>query len=302
MQSWLEAVQPDVIHLASGAYTLGTQTVDAARALGIPCVAVYQTDMRHYANSWGGPLAKKVAKEFVRYIHTGATQNQAPSRAAREDLVNHGVSSDTVRLWGRGVDTVLFNPQRRESSRVQALRQRISPEGKLIVGYVGRLAPEKNVEALASLIGNKAIQLAIVGDGPSRVKLQNLFRDGAVFMGERRGNDLADSYAAMDTFVHPGPNETFCQTIQEAMATGLAVVAPAAGGPLDIVREGDTGLFFDPTDTTTLHSSIAWLINNPEVRVSMGEKGRSLAENRTWKKLVKELIGHYRHSIELMDA
>ena len=72
-----------------------------------------------------------------------------------------------------------------------------------------------------------------------------------------RGAELATAFASLDVFVHTGDNETFCQTVQEAQASGVPVVAPAAGGPLDLVDPGRTGLLFDPSDLGSLRDCVA---------------------------------------------
>ena len=142
-----------------------------------------------------------------------------------------------VHQWARGVDIIGYAP----SARDEALRQRWSPDGKPIVGFVGRLAPEKHVERLASLAAGGDLQLVIVGDGVDRVKLQSAMPT-AVFTGALYGEELAAAYASMDVFVHAGEHETFCQAVQEAMASGLPVIAPDAGGPRDLVTPWRTGL------------------------------------------------------------
>ena len=116
-------------------------------------------------------------------------------------------------------------------SRSTALRESWSPAGKSIVGFVGRLAPEKHVERLRVLAHRDDLQLVIVGDGVDREKLEKVLPT-AVFTGALYGPELAAAYASMDVFVHAGEHETFCQAVQEAMASGLPVIAPDAGGPL----------------------------------------------------------------------
>ena len=135
-----------------------------------------------------------------------------------------------VHKWARGVDITGFAP----SARDERLRPAWSPDGKPIVGFVGRLAPEKHVERLAALAARNDLQLVIVGDGVDRQKLESLLPT-AVFTGALYGEELAAAYASMDVFVHPGEHETFCQAVQEAMASGLPVIAPNVGGPRDLV-------------------------------------------------------------------
>ncbi len=146
-----------------------------------------------------------------------------------ENLEAHRIPR--VFKWGRGVDITGFAP----SARDERLRAAWSPDGKPIVGFVGRLAPEKHVERLAALAGRD--DAAAGGGGRRRGPRQARTSPAstATFTGELHGAALAAAYASMDVFVHPGEHETFCQAVQEAMASGLPVIAPDAGGPRDLV-------------------------------------------------------------------
>ena len=116
---------------------------------------------------------------------------------------------------------------------------------------------------------------------------------GAVFLGERRGEELAAIYASLDVFVHSGPYETFGQTLQEAAASGLPVVAPAAGGPLDLVADGVTGYLVPPSDPGAFTAAVAGLAADPATRAAFGAAGRRKVLGRTWPALTEELTGHY---------
>ncbi|WP_329215443.1 glycosyltransferase family 1 protein [Streptomyces sp. NBC_01485] len=274
----------DLVHLASP-FILGVRGMAAAARLGIPAVAVYQTDLGGYARTYMG-AGEAAAWRRIRSVHAAADLTLAPSSAALHDLDTHGVPR--VKLWPRGVDTVRFRPDHRD----EALRRELAPNGELIVGYVGRLAPEKQVELLAGVCGLAGVRVVVVGDGPSRPGLEEAL-PGAAFLGNRTGDELARIFASLDVFVHTGPFETFCQTVQEAMASGVPVVAPAAGGPLDLVAHGRTGLLVPPGDAARVRGAVASLAADPAQRSAYGAAGREWVEGRTWAAVGDRLISHY---------
>ena len=138
---------------------------------------------------------------------------------------------------------------------------------------MGRLATEKRVDLLAGITALDGVRLVIVGAGPAEAALRQQL-PGAVFLGERRGEELAAIYASLDVFVHSGPYETFGQTLQEAAASGLPVVAPAAGGPLDLVEDGVTGYLVPPSDPGAFTAAVARLAADPATRAAFGAAGR----------------------------
>ena len=292
LQGILADFAPDVVHAASP-FLLGAQGIAAAKRLGVPSVAVYQTDVARYAARHGLSAATGLAWRMVKRAHENADMTLVPSTAAIRDLESAGVQR--LHRWGRGVDTALFTPNRRDSPGTVRLRRGLAPFGEVVVGYVGRLAPEKQLERLRALRGLRGITIAVVGDGASRMTLERALRGmPVVWLGQRSGTDLADAYAALDVFVHTGTEETFGQTLQEAHASGVPVVAPAAGGPLDLVAHGVDGLLFDPDDADAqLRASVATLAHDAELRRRMGEAGRRKVRTRTWDVVCEELLGHY---------
>ncbi|MET7693642.1 glycosyltransferase family 1 protein [Streptomyces sp. NPDC005483] len=274
----------DVVHLASP-FVLGVRGMAAAARLGIPAVAVYQTDLAGYARTYVH-AGEAAAWRRIRSVHAAADLTLAPSSASLHDLAAHGVPR--VKLWPRGVDTVRFRPDLRD----EALRRRLAPSGETIVGYVGRLAPEKHIELLADASRLEGVKVVVVGDGPSQPHLEQAL-PGAVFLGRRTGDELARIFASFDVFAHTGPFETFCQTVQEAMASGVPVVAPAAGGPLDLVAHGRTGFLVPPRDPAAVRDAVWSLAADPEMRASFGVAARAMVEGRTWAAVGDQLIGHY---------
>lgn len=276
--------QPDIVHLASP-FILGVRGMAAAARLGVPAVAIYQTDLAGYARTYVG-AGEAAAWRRIRSVHSAADRTLAPSSASRSDLEAHDVPR--VHLWQRGVDTARFRPDLRD----EALRRELAPNGELIVGYVGRLAPEKHVELLSGVCGLPGVRVVVVGDGPSQPGLAEAL-PGAVFLGRRTGDELARIFASLDVFAHTGPFETFCQTVQEAMASGVPVVAPAAGGPMDLVDHGRTGLLVPPRDADAVRDAVAALAADPALRAAFGATARATVEGRTWAAIGDQLIGHY---------
>lgn len=279
---------PDVVHLASP-FVLGARGLSAARRLGVPTVAVYQTDVAGFAGSYGLGLTARAAWRWTRRLHTLADRTLAPSTWAVDALREHGVPR--VFRWARGVDTNLFRPSRRDDR----LRAELAPNGELLVGYVGRLAPEKQVTRLAALADAPGVRVVVVGDGPDRDELRERL-PGAAFLGFRTGEPLATAYASLDVFVHPGPHETFCQAVQEALASGVPVIAPDAGGPRDLIRPGRTGYLLPPQNADAFGAGLrdaVTALRDADLRAAFGAAARRSVLGRSWPALCDELLGHY---------
>ena len=276
----------DLVHLA-GPFVLGAGGCAAARRLGVPIVAVYATDLPAYARAYHtGRVGQEIAWRRLRRIHNAADRTLAPCTATAIDLHANGV--ERVRVWARGVDCVRFDPAKR-SERV---RNELAPHGELLVGYIGRLAAEKRVDLLAQVATLPGVRLVIVGSGPAEMAIRRAL-PSAIFLGQRGGEHLARIYASLDVFVHAGPHDTFGQTLQEAAASGLPVVAPAAGGPLDLVRDGVTGFLVRPGDAAALAAAVARLSADPALRMAQGLAGRHMVLGRSWPVMCDELISHY---------
>lgn len=276
----------DVVHLASP-FLLGAGGLGAALRLGLPTVAVYQTDVAGFARSYGLAPASRAAWAWTRGIHLRATRTLAPSTAAAADLAAHGIPR--VHRWGRGVDVARFSP----SARSATLRERWrGGRERLLVGFVGRLAPEKHVERLAVLARDPRVRLVVVGGGPERARLGELL-PGAVFTGELGGHELAEAYASLDVMVHPGEHETFCQAVQEALACGIPVIGPDAGGPRDLIAHCRNGYLLPVERFEELLPSAVSALHDPAVRKRFGAAARKSVLRRTWPAICAELMGHY---------
>ncbi|MGO4230876.1 glycosyltransferase family 4 protein [Arthrobacter sp. YAF34] len=276
---------PDVVHLASP-FVLGWRAAQAAHQLGIPAVAIYQTEVPGYAGRYGVPFLENWAWNRVEQIHLLASRTLVPSTFALNQLRGRGIPR--VDMWRRGVDTQRFNPDKRDAG----WRASVAPDGERLIGYVGRLAAEKQVEDLAVLADVPGTRLVIVGDGPQRAALEAAL-PRAVFTGFLGGADLARAVASFDLFVHPGEFETFCQTIQEAMASGVPVVATGRGGPLDLVQNSRTGWLYEPGDLPGFRARVMDLMGDDAKRRAFAAAAHASVQGRTWSVLGAELVGHY---------
>ena len=296
VQTLLGEFRPDVLHAASP-FLLGYQALLAAKKLEIPSVAIFQTDVAGYAKRNQLGSAEKFAWWVVSKIHNTADLTLVPSETSRTQLEECGVTS--LAHWARGVDLAGFHPDHRNAAETQSFRRRVASRGELIVGYVGRLAPEKNVERLAAVRGIENMHVVVVGDGPSQQSVKTALSGiPHTLTGALRGTALHRIYGAFDVFVHTGEEETFGQTLQEAHASGLPVVAPAIGGPLDLVAHGKDGLLYAAGDDRALADAVTTLRDYPALRAQMGEAGRRKVLSRDWSMVCAELVGHYRSVCE----
>ena len=281
----LEKFQPTLVHLASP-FVLGSRVLQACRILDIPTVAVFQTDVAGYARHYGLSSMSFIADGIVRRIHSSATINLAPSTSAQNYLRGLGIKQPL--LWGRGVDHEVFNPEHRS----EALRSSWQAGNKIIVGYCGRLAPEKGIGMMKYLQADSRVKLVIIGDGPDRNNLENLLPN-AIFTGRLTGHELGSAMASLDVLVAPGELETFCQVIQEGMAAGTPVIAPAIGGPLDLISHEVNGLLYPPGDAAEMVRQVDRLVSDADLRKEISGVAHDRVQSRTWSALGRELVGHY---------
>jgi phosphatidylinositol alpha 1,6-mannosyltransferase len=290
--------RPDVVHIASPA-ALGLQAARAAEELGIPSVAIYQTDLigfaERYAKPGLGAGGIRAMAYLTRKIHTLVDRTLAPSTASMRQLEDLEVPR--LALWPRGVDLDTFHPGLRD----EGLRRQLAPDGRILVGYVGRLAPEKELELLTYLSGDPRYALVVVGGGPEEGRLRRLMPD-ARFLGVLHGAELGRAYASLDVFVHTGRHETYCQSAQEALASGVPVVAPRSGGPIDVVHDGVAGFLYEPGDGDDLGGYVDRLARDPAFRRRMGIAARRSVEGRSWRAVNEALVEHYREVAATMTG
>lgn len=295
VRHYLDDFRPDLVQLFSPAF-LSLSGVLAARAMHIPIVANYQTDLPGYTEQYGYPLLNTPIREGLRLLHNLCHLTLAPSTHTIRELRSWGFHR--LRYWGRGVDSQRFNPRHRSA----AWRRRLlagRPAEDLLCLYVGRLAREKRLDLLRGVADLPGVALTIVGDGALRAEAEALFAGTRThFTGYLFGEDLAQAYASADVFVFTGTNETFGQVVLEAMASGLPVVVPDSGGVTDMAIPGQTGLRCQPTPDS-FAQAVLLLRDNPALRRRLATGARRYAESRPWEAMMALLERHYSRAVRL---
>lgn len=282
--------RPNLIHTLTPAL-LGYKSLRWAKRNNVPVVASYHTDIPSYLGDYGLSAAGDLTWMILRHIYSLADRTLCPSNATKSQLEAHGFNNLT--LWTRGVDTDMYNPQHFDA----AMRHRLSDgdtDAPLLL-YVGRLAKEKRIDWLRPVLAALPnARLALVGDGPDRERLEQVFAGTrTVFAGYMRNEQLARAYASADIFTFPSASETFGNVLLEAMASGLPLVAAAAGGPLDFVAHGRNGLMFSAEDQQEWIGHISRLVADDALATRIGKKARLSAEARSWQTITDALLATY---------
>ncbi|HWI13791.1 MAG TPA: glycosyltransferase family 1 protein [Burkholderiales bacterium] len=231
------ARKPQLVHIATEG-PLGWAALHVARELGVPATSDYRTQFHRYSTHYGAGWLENLIDGYLRSFHNRADATFVCTDALREELAARGYRN--LVTVGRGVDTALFSPARRDPALREAWG--VAPD-ELAVLHVGRLAPEKNLELAARAYEairerHPGARMVWVGDGPARSRLQRA-HPGHRYCGVVRGEALAAHYASADIFLFPSTTETFGNVTLEALASGLAVVAYDYGAAAQHARDGE---------------------------------------------------------------
>jgi glycosyltransferase involved in cell wall biosynthesis len=287
----LEAFNPTIIHAMNPVLT-GLRGMMFARDLDVPVVASFQAHLMEMLRFYGFGALQEPLWFLHRYVYRQADYCLAPSRRVVSELEARGFGQ--VGLWRRGVDIERFSPQYADPATRYELTGG-NPD-KVLLLSVGRLAPEKQVEQILPVLDSVPnTHLAIVGDGPYRDKLQEIFAGRSVtFTGYRSGLDLSRAYASADVFVFPSSTiETFGLVAAEALASGIPAVSSRVGGVPEIIEQGINGYMFEPGDVRALVDQVRDLAANPDKRRAMGQAARDRMCQRSWDEVMAELVETY---------
>lgn len=225
----IEAAGADAIHVA----TEGPLGLIARRYCvrnGIPFSTAYHTQFPEYLRA-RLPVPLRWSYRYMRWFHGQARFCLVGTPHLKKLLERQGFTNAVI--WSKGVDTELFNPDKR------VVDEALFPHSRPVFLYVGRVAVEKNVEAFLKLDlpGSKLV----VGGGPSLKRLQEAYPD-ATFLGPKQGEELAQLFASADAFVFPSRTDTFGLVLLEALSSGTPVAAFPVTGPIDVIGNAPVGV------------------------------------------------------------
>jgi glycosyltransferase involved in cell wall biosynthesis len=307
--------QPDLIYLASPA-SLGFQVLLQIRQMTAPPTVLlnFQTDLSAYSEIIFPSPMDRYAVWLLRTVQGFLFNHRAihtifyPSGGVRDYMIKAGAPRDRMVHLGRGVDTDMFAPSRKDLD----YRKQIAPNGEIILVSVGRLALEKGLEFLAQvakLLVERGVsfKLLVVGGNKSPNvdagirRLFSEFKDRVVFAGFLTGVSLAQAYAVGDIFLHCSVTETFGLVVLEAMASGLPVVARAEGGPVEIVADGKSGYLVPPDDMEQFIRRVEELAKDDELRISMSSVARDMACQKTWDLINRQVALRMTSALDHQD-
>jgi glycosyltransferase involved in cell wall biosynthesis len=285
----LSEFDPDLVHVVNPAF-LGVSGVFAAKRHKWPLLASYHTHVPKYADFYHLPFLKPILWKYFKTLHNKADLNLCTSQSVAEDLRKQKFFN--VHVWQRGVDTKKYHPNKYDPE----MRERLTnghPEQTLLL-YVGRLAPEKELEKVRDVLeASDEFSLALVGDGPHRAALEKHFKGTkTIFTGFMQGEELARAYASSDIFIFPSTTETLGLVILEAMASGLPIVAAKSGPTEEQITDGMTGVLYNPNCKGEFVKKLLTL-KNKDYRQTLSEQARASSRHFSWEAQAEQVLGYY---------
>jgi glycosyltransferase involved in cell wall biosynthesis len=279
---------PDVVYIATEG-PLGLCALRVARRLGITAITGFHTNFQQYLRQHGLTLFTRALTHYLRWFHNRSALTLVPSTSQRVELERRHF--ERLDLLPRGVDSQLFNPAKRQNALRQSWGLR---ENDIALLYVGRLAPEKNLDALKRCFDElqarypaRRFKLIVVGDGAKRAVLEAALPE-AIFCGQQSGHALACHFASADVFLFPSLGETFGNVVLEAQASGLGVVAYDEAAAGLHIRHGYNGVLAMPGDEYAWIEAACWLLENPETLRTLRLNARRHASRQSWPGIIEQ--------------
>ena len=284
--------RPNLFHLSAPDY-LGYKALQLAKSWNIPVVASVHTRFETYLGYYGLGWLEAYATRYMRRFYNQCEQIYAPTESMAQVLRAEGMCKD-IRLWGRGVDSNMFHPNKRDEAWRTSLG--LKPDD-VTIAFVGRLVLEKGLGIFADVVDvlkarGIAHKVMVVGDGPARAYFENRL-PGAVFTGFLGDEALARAYASSDIFFNPSTTETFGNVTLEAMACGTPPVCARATGSMSLVNHGASGFLAADGSVTEYADYIATLVNDAALRQAFKVAGREHALLYNWDNILQGVLSNY---------
>jgi glycosyltransferase involved in cell wall biosynthesis/predicted metal-dependent phosphoesterase TrpH len=292
----------DLVHLTSPG-PAGIGAAICAIIARMALVGSYHTELAAYAGiRTGDPTLESGTRLALALFYGRCEAVLSPSKAADHSLLGLGIDGDRITRWSRGIDLSLYDPARRVPDAFP---------GEVKVLYAGRLSKEKGVELLADAFlrareRDPRLHLLLAGGGPDEDWLRERLKLGersdgaqgpaATFLGWLDREQLARAYASADLFLFCSRTDTYGQVIAEAQASGLAVVAVAEGGPLSLIRDGQTG-WLCPPDAESLAGAVCHLAASTFLRERLARAALTEVRRHTWEAAFEQLASGYERAL-----
>ncbi|WP_137939516.1 glycosyltransferase family 1 protein [Chitinivorax sp. B] len=285
ISAWMRK-RPDLVHVVTEG-PLGWSAISAANKLRIPVTSDFHTNFHSYSKHYGFGWLNKPIHAYLRKLHNRSLLTFVPTNEMQAAL--EGAGYRNLAVVARGVDTTLFNPDKR--SVVLRTEWGITAD-ELAVCHVGRLAPEKNLQVVARAFEairatGRPCRMVWVGDGPERQALQAQFPDH-VFAGMRKGDDLARHYASADIFLFPSLTETYGNVTIEALASGLAVVAYNYAAAREQIRPRQSGMLAGVGDEVAFIDAACELAKHPQLLEDIRHQAAQSVTHLSWAQIVAD--------------
>ncbi|WP_209123945.1 glycosyltransferase family 1 protein [Alkalihalobacillus sp. BA299] len=294
----MDAFKPDLIHITTP-FNIGLSGLHYGKKQNIPMVGSYHTHFDHYLKYYKLTFMSEWLWRFMKWFYSHFNKTFVPSQETKTHLARRGFTN--IELWTRGVDCFQFSPKQKDDS----LYKRFNIQKKYVLLYVGRMAPEKDLDTLKLVMQQLPEELRnevhwiYVGDGPLFQEYKEHFTENITFTGYLAGSELSSIYALADLFVFPSTTETFGNVVLEALASGTPAIVANEGGVTEIVNHEQTGMICEAKNPQAFISSIEKLLSDDILRLQMSYEARKYARSQSWEAIFDNLLIQYEKAYEM---
>jgi len=289
----VRSFRPDIIHLSAPDW-LGSAALGLGRQMNVRVVASMHTRFETYFEYYGLDRLRDWAWRRQKSFYSACDIVLAPNGPCREHLGEMGLRPEQIRTWGRGVETNLLSPKRRD---LQWRRAQGFNDPELVILFLGRLVREKGIESFVRTISElrergHAVRPMVIGSGPAEPEMRARL-GAAAFVGHFEGEALGRAVASADILLNPSLTEAFGNVNLEAMAAGLAVVSADIGSAQALIENGRSGILCSP-DPACYADAIESLLKDPARRMALGRAASASAATFRWPLVLEEVVRAYK--------